>query len=1192
MVSPVNRVSKVSPVGASVRGVAHTAASVLRTALVLFALAAGGPATPALRAAPAILNSGFEDPNATATGPDVWFAWRQPVWLGPPADVASGIHAARVTAFHNYNQRVAGLAARTHVTFVAQARAPDPPARFSMYCSFTPASVEPYWYSRRVSIGGDYAPVAVPVAVPPSANAGAFYLFSDWSENWIDVDDAMLLTETVVNGGAEPDAAAVAAPEGWTAVGAPAWDSTGAESFSGSGALRCAVGEGWIQDLAAMDDGQTYALLFHARAESAAGTATLSLQWLDSSLNVIETQPLVVEVETDWSLQTFFLQPPVGRDLAAARIRLIAEPGSTADALWIDDVDSGWIGAFPDAFSPNDDGLWDSTELVARWPLDTGGRTPRAFIQSDDGLTTTLLSFAATADGGAGMTSALWDGTDAVGLPAPGGRYRASIFLPVDDAAAEVEFTRTLTLSRPAPYPDESAPFHQDEPFVGGIWLFLGGGWVETSYDEIFGYIQRDGFRHAIAFPPPGRYRECVRAAADHGVRLLLNFWEVNDSILGTWSNRGRTEADVRSLLEAKIAEADGLSSPVIGFYLVDEPHLPLHAEWASSFMRVLAGLPDTRPGLTTLIGANGARREWLHAIRPAVAMFDYYPIREAEADPVESLRTYARLLDQWVAEADEYGTPCWVVGQGISTAGSNEPPGPGGMSAVVWMAVAAGARGFFPFLYLPSGGLEGLRGFDYSPRPRLAALQETYRRIDALGTLLVDYRPDPSTVAPPGDGPLYLRIWSRPTDPDDRLLWAVNLDTESSRTLEIGFETPTAVAADPVLRLVGPGGAIQVPIPDGQEVARVTSHPWSAPLDPLRIALPVVADLTVPATATVADLTADPERRALAVSCSQDAFGVGGVHIVDVSRPTTPTAIGRLFTWGAEAAAFDATGGRLGACDGLRGFQLYARDSADSTAAASAVAADTAAESPAHDALASLQFPSPGWEWVNASGNAHDAVSDGDGGWWVSSSLRGIRHLVPIDPVTGIGGFQEVHRIETGGEGKRLGLAPSGGESDLLSILDEYSGIDLVSLPVDGPPQPAAFIPVFRGRSLVAWPGFLAVARQEYGVDLYDTRNPETPILAAHIPALSSVQDIALWRDRVLVVPDGRAGIRFVDVLDPARPREVARVLPWDAPPPFTTAVAAGPDWIAVAARGKAVRLLDPAPLLPLLPTRTWMLH
>jgi len=1158
--------------------------------------------------APSFLNPGFEEPNTTNNGPASWTARNQPVWTFDPAEVHSGTRAVRVTQYHDYNQLVQGVDARTHLTLGLHARPAQPPARYNAYTVFLPPTVVPYWVSRRLNLFDHYTTLAVVMAVPPASTAARVSLLSVSNEDWVDTDDLSFLAERVTNGGFEPEAApeiataqfppsplfpsvgprpevqTVLVPPGWNPIGAAHWDSTGAESFSGLGAVRSGPGEGWTQTWAAMDDGQRYLLSFRVRSASLPGTATITLEWLDSNLALLAEQPLTFPVSLDWTPQVFILSPPSDVALAAASIRFVLRNDSTADFIWFDEAAWQWVGAYPSTFSPNGDGLWDTTELVAWWP-DGPGWSPIGYIRSDDGYTTAPLYFAPTSDGAPGMWSATWNGLDADQQPAPPGPYAAVLSLPLDTEGSEIELEQSLSLRRDLDYPPEVPPYVPDTPFIGGVWLFLAGPWTNADYDPIFDLVRADGFQYAIAFPALGRYRDCVRAAARYGVRIILNFWETNDTILGRWSNHNLTEDDVRSLLEQKIAEADALSSPVIGIYLVDEPTFSLHIQWASWFMRVLGGLPTPLPGFATLLTATG-RQERLDTLRPPVALFDFYPLTESAPDTAAALSDYAMLVSALVEEARAVGRDCWIIGQGFSAEGVYAPPGPGGMRAMVFIAAASGARGFFPFLYLSTGGLEGLRGFDLSPRPRLAALASAYRDIEALGSVLTDYSPDFTAPLPPTEGPVYLRLWSRIDDPDARLLWIVNLDVETTRTAAVTYQEGTAPgfkAEQTTFYTLVPGGFTQAPVPAGSDVTGVVLLPPSQPADPLAIDLPTLADAPIPATVTVNDLSANPAGQSLAVSCADTGFAEGGVYRIEMSSPGAPVVAQRFFTWNAENSVFDDTGSLLTTCDALRGLQVYGvTDMTTST-----------------DSPALLQFGTPQVEWVAVSGNAHDVLPDGTGGWWMSAGFRGIRHLQPWVVPPAVPELREIHRIETGGYGSRLAWVPPPADESQspppyrrLAIIDEYSGIDLVDIAPDGTPDPVEFIPQFRGREPVAWNGLLAVARLEQGVDIYDIWNINPPRLLTRVPALSTVCDLALWDERVLLVSDGHAGLRCFDVVDPARPRELARLLPWKGESPFLTAVAAAPGWIAVAARGRGVRILDPAPLQSLLLTRTWMFY
>ncbi len=1126
-----------------------------------------------VQAQPTLQNPGFEESNPAGTDPAGWSPVADPVWSNSSADAHTGTGSVLLSGFHRYVQAVFGIPPRTHAALRIFARVTEPFGRFFLFAAFRSSALDRNYATRSATLMESYAASSLPIAVQPRTAETLFYLQSDSSQNWIWADDAELVLEQVRNGGFETEANGT--PADWVAVGAGVWDSSGLNSFSGNGAVRCGAASGWMQDWAALADGQAYVLSFWVRSEDEAVTATTTVEWLAADGTVLEENRLAFVADSGWSPWAYSLSPPETEALALARLRLVLGEEAGGAEIWFDEVRLGWVGVFPNEVSPNGDGLWDRAEVVAWWPSGDGS-APEGLVASMDGETTAALPFSPTADGGGGMWSAFWDGSESQGDPAPEGVYRARVGVDLDDAGTRAEIALEFQLRRGPIYPDEPDVKTFGDPFLAGAWVYLGGPWANSDFDEIFRLLREDGIRIAIAFPLVGRYGDCVEAATRQGVRIILNSWQTTDAIRSDWRNSRFSESQIRSLLETVTSVPDTATTAVIGYYVVDEPFDLLTLSRTSTTLRVLEEMDPGRPGFAAIQSLPGWEDRF-QAIRTAVAVFILYPVLAENTDPAAALVEYGNLAESMVREAASAGRDCWIVGQGFSAEDHFEPPGAGEMRALVWIAVAAGARGFAPFLYLSTGSLEGLRGFDLSPRPRLTALTESYNQIKEYNELLNTWRPDPGSEPPPTFGPLLARVWSHSTETGRHLLWVVNLDTESSRSVEVSYGrrgVPVVLRGETVL--LGPGVGAPLGIPDGLDVLQIVSTPTPSPPNPLVLELAEAGRLPVPDTLSVSDLSVDATGRFLSVSTLQSNTASRGVRVFDVSSVSTPSLSAYLPAWSAEKAVFSADGSRLAVCDAVRGLSVYSVPIAGGGWAA--------------DPL--------GW-WEGVSGNAHDAVEDGAGNWWISAGFQGVRRLAPALDPNPLRSFTETHRIEIGGYGDRLawvGSCRNPGANDfppeILAILDEYSGIHLYQIDSEGNPSSIGLIPVLRGNELVSWDGHVAVARQEYGIDVYRVCDPANPFLASRIPALSTVRNLAMAGNRVLVACDGREGLRFFDVADPSNPVEIGRVLPWGPDGAFVDAVAAWREWVAVAGRNRGIAVLDASPLSAWIAGRSWVLY
>jgi hypothetical protein len=324
-----------------------------------------------------------------------------------------------------------------------------------------------------------------------------------------------------------------------------------------------------------------------------------------------------------------------------------------------------------------------------------------------------------------------------------------------------------------------------------------------------------------------------------------------------------------------------------------------------------------------------------------------------------------------------------------------------------------------------------------------------------------------------------------------------------------------------------------------------------------------------------------------LAAGARRHWYEGGGVFLVDTSNPAAPALVNRLWAWSAESVRFSPDGARLAICDGLRGLQIL--DTTDGAAA----------------------DPRELGRWMTVSGNAHDVLWGRDREeWWVASKFHGLRRLAwPTLPVTSAEiSLDQRQHLRLSLVADRLTDLPVSAAAAALNfgVLDEYTGLAVIHAPAaeDSPATQTALLPFYRGRRMVAGIDWLAVARLEWGLDIYHVREDAPPERVAHIPALATFGELAVWRGAMLLAADGREGIRAFDLRRPAQPRELARIQPWpDEHPsgtqsapwperPWVDALAAADDFLAVAARNRPIRLLDPRPLERLGAPRGWLLR
>ena len=583
---------------------------------------------------------------------------------------------------------------------------------------------------------------------------------------------------------------------------------------------------------------------------------------------------------------------------------------------------------------------------------------------------------------------------------------------PAGPAVARFDLTdiagRTVRVERPFALRNETTGLAVPPPFKRATftrcaWVF--GRYLETtaSLDQAVRLAREDGFESAHMILRFDQFAAGRAAAEREGMDYFVQSDEAT-ALLRAAAARDTFSGDAYVTATRDLYAPFAGSPRWMGVYVADEPSGATLLDRCRRAFLALA--QDTAAGGGLGVGfctfPGGLTPAEIAGTAPAIVLADIYPFHTST--PVSDSDAVLDLLPLWrghAAGAAAGGRHLWAVVQGFESIDGPElfrAAPPAAHAAQLASVVLAGAKGVVPFTHTAISFIEGLRGPDGEPTPKLAAYREFNAAMDRVGPTLMD-------LNTPVEVPAVPRPWaaSVAVGPGGagatRWLMVLNADSVSTRTLAIPLTPPppqgtalgdavnqTTTTVDSLgrVRLTrGPGGWAMLPLPAGVTVdsdSGGTGGPITEPAPPEtpepaapQIALPVLWQ----AVARASDGRAVPAAR---VSLAPGGGAVAvGLELFDVAnapsrvfRPDPAAGPGGAAIEDPAPGVFPADirafmpDGRLFSASPYLGFRV--------TGGASAAGPATAG-------------------WLGHSGGARAVAGRGDD-WWATMDAYDLRHL------------------------------------------------------------------------------------------------------------------------------------------------------------------------------------------------------
>ena len=458
--------------------------------------------------------------------------------------------------------------------------------------------------------------------------------------------------------------------------------------------------------------------------------------------------------QPDWYTASLDLSTPCAGGAAnLAEIRKVGFVlhgfGQNSGSVTLDNLnaldDFGRIEAAPASFSPNGDAYYDTIGFKVWAP--PGAGITLEILDVNQGVAATVVQNYVS-----GVQPALirWDGRNGAGVAVADGAYTArATFAGAGSLQGSVGFTVDTSVTYPR-------VVYQTEPFFPiGLWLEgspQNAGYTDTAAgaQEYFGRCCADIAAHGfntITVPncPPGYYAILLQKAQDHGLKVVL---EVIDLVLLVSQQESVSPQTAAAAAQNVFNQVGGWDS-LLRYQIRDEPAPSMIANWIT-VQREMALIDPARPVFSTFLAPESlellADQSFL-----AEAVYDIYPHNRGM--PAQSMGSFLPALVAFGQAARGY--PQWAVLQAFADANFWRYPTAEELRADTYLALSAGAKGIFYFIYQSPGNtadVGGLVGPDFAPRPLFAAATQLAGELDALAPLLLTLRPAGETPAVQGD--------------------------------------------------------------------------------------------------------------------------------------------------------------------------------------------------------------------------------------------------------------------------------------------------------------------------------------------------------------------------------------------------------------------------------------------------------
>jgi len=669
-------------------------------------------------------NSSFELDLDSNNVPDDWLIVREPVYDVTGLNAHLGSRSVKVNERHFYatEQNIIG---GSHYTFSYWAKGES---------DMDWGAIDVYWLKegspiefvvgRAFSVNKTYNEYLDSFLAPPGSNTVLFYPRSAWVNSWIWLDDCSAYDEFIENGSFEHSSTTTL--NAWHTFGYPISDCTGLHSHSGNCAVLVDVDNYVFQPVAVSSKAKTYQLSFWA-CSSSAGNTSFSIEWYDESNIYLTSSYLDFSPTTEYVQFTYEIVPPTNAILG----RLILKP-ETPCSVWVDDVTLSWHTAMPDVFSPNNDGIYDTTKIIYSVSQPS---TITLTINQPSGPAVKVLEYNVPKN--KSVNEITWDGTDEHNNIVPDGNYVYKIGMRSESSQelimqGELEINTTIHYS--------SATVNQfTDFFPRGVWIYSGGTFETLNYNNVFKDLKEHNINAVLLnWIPESRYIDALTAGEVYGIRCILHAIRLNELIEEYLPYQALPEEILRQEVEYLKNHYSGYNS-LLGYYIIDEPDdkfLP------NVFLvnTVMNDIDPAHPGFSAIQHRDNLL-DVFEATRPAVLLFYHYPLPISSRARPDDFDTFIQDIESISQRAESQGLPFWLIVMGYAPTRLHGLPTPEELRCQTFLAIAYGVKGLFYFMYQSSAGVVGLMDYELNPTERYEALGKLFGELKSMESLFLKWK-------------------------------------------------------------------------------------------------------------------------------------------------------------------------------------------------------------------------------------------------------------------------------------------------------------------------------------------------------------------------------------------------------------------------------------------------------------------
>lgn len=248
--------------------------------------------------------------------------------------------------------------------------------------------------------------------------------------------------------------------------------------------------------------------------------------------------------------------------------------------------------------------------------------------------------------------------------------------------------------------------------FPIGVWFEGNPNWggfpstvqgAKAYYDRCFADLADHGF-NTVTVPncPKSLWDTLLQAAQRHGIKVVLEITPLASLI----TPEPVTEAEVYSVVKSVYAHI-GKYESLLRYQIRDEPASSMVPNWLL-VQRILAAVDPKHPAFSCFCSVEALADVTGQTIM-SEAVYDIYPLGSG-AQP-QTLGGFVGALDAFKNASKGYAQ--WPVLQSFAKPNAWRYPTPEELRAMTYLALAAGAKGMFYFLYQSMPGhpekVEGL---------------------------------------------------------------------------------------------------------------------------------------------------------------------------------------------------------------------------------------------------------------------------------------------------------------------------------------------------------------------------------------------------------------------------------------------------------------------------------------------------